>query len=94
MRKTEQQKQDGEWLGSGFRPENFIPGIVIGFILGMFFDLSKPTSNQVNSRNKLSSGKLQSHNLVLKSGDQELKMVSSFFLFFSFKEIIILHIMN
>ncbi|EXB93385.1 Peptidyl-tRNA hydrolase 2 [Morus notabilis] len=70
-----QQNQDKEGLTSSFRPENFIPGIVIGFILGMFFDLAKPSGNQTNTKNKLSSGKVHSQSLVSNNGDQELKMV-------------------
>ncbi|XP_024025282.1 peptidyl-tRNA hydrolase 2, mitochondrial [Morus notabilis] len=69
------QNQDKEGLTSSFRPENFIPGIVIGFILGMFFDLAKPSGNQTNTKNKLSSGKVHSQSLVSNNGDQELKMV-------------------
>ncbi|XP_062098162.1 uncharacterized protein LOC133804031 isoform X2 [Humulus lupulus] len=70
-----QQNQEKEWLGSSFRAENFIPGLVIGFILGLLFDLSKASGNQTNAKRKWSSSKLQTQDLVLNSGDQELKMV-------------------
>ncbi|PON67825.1 Peptidyl-tRNA hydrolase, PTH [Parasponia andersonii] len=70
------QNQEREWLGSGFRAENFIPGLVIGFILGLLFDLKKLDGNHTNNaKKKWSSSKLQTQSLVLKSGDQELKMV-------------------
>ncbi|PON39349.1 Peptidyl-tRNA hydrolase, PTH [Trema orientale] len=70
------QNQEREWLGSGFRAENFIPGLVIGFILGLLFDLTKLDGNHTyNAKKKWSSSKLQTQSLVLKSGDQELKMV-------------------
>ncbi|KAL5074108.1 hypothetical protein RYX36_013092 [Vicia faba] len=74
--KTEQQerKQKGEWLSGSFKPENFIPGLVIGFICGLLIDLTKPTRNHL-SKKIFSSNKLQ-HQLSLSSnGDQELKMV-------------------
>ncbi|GMN39988.1 hypothetical protein TIFTF001_009218 [Ficus carica] len=70
-----QQNQDKEWLTSSFKPENFIPGLVIGFIIGMFFDLAKPSGSHTNPKNRLTSGKFQSQSLVSNNGDQELKMV-------------------
>ncbi|KAF4363251.1 hypothetical protein G4B88_016005 [Cannabis sativa] len=70
-----QQNQEKEWLGSSFKAENFIPGLVIGFICGLLFDLSKAGGNQTNTTRKWSSSKLQTQDLVLNSGDQELKMV-------------------
>ncbi|XP_054788851.1 uncharacterized protein LOC129294471 [Prosopis cineraria] len=72
--REEQQKQEREWLGVSFRPENFIPGLVIGFIIGLLFDLSKPGRNYSTKKN-LSSSKLQRQLSVPSNGDQELKMV-------------------
>ncbi|KAJ9546769.1 hypothetical protein OSB04_019312 [Centaurea solstitialis] len=59
-------KQDKGWLGRSFQPENFIPGLIIGFIFGMLMDLSKPIKrNAANSRRRLLSS----------SNDENLKMV-------------------
>ncbi|KAL9226840.1 hypothetical protein vseg_002607 [Gypsophila vaccaria] len=43
--------KDGEKEGIGvsFRPENFIPGVVIGFILGLLLDLAKFPKNPPKS---------------------------------------------
>lgn len=70
----QQQKQEKAWLGASFRPENFVPGLVIGFILGLLFDLSKPITNQSTKKTFLSS-KVQKQLSVSSNGDQELKMV-------------------
>ncbi|AES73870.1 peptidyl-tRNA hydrolase 2, mitochondrial isoform X1 [Medicago truncatula] len=71
----QQQKQKGEWLSGSFKPENFIPGLVIGFICGLLIDLSKPTRNHLSNK-IFSSTKLQNQLSVSSNGaDQELKMV-------------------
>lgn len=76
----QQQKQKGEWLSGSFKPENFIPGLVIGFICGLLIDLSKPTRNHLSNK-IFSSTKLQNQLSVSSNGaDQELKMVCSFHL--------------
>ncbi|KAL8054328.1 hypothetical protein ABFX02_05G130400 [Erythranthe guttata] len=64
------KKQEKEWLGVSFKPENLIPGLIIGFILGFFFDLSNQskTSNPKQIRNN------QQNNMSTNS-DEELKMV-------------------
>ncbi|XP_028802129.1 peptidyl-tRNA hydrolase 2, mitochondrial [Neltuma alba] len=72
--RDQQQKQEREWLGVSFKPENFIPGLVIGFIIGLLFDLSKPGKNYSTNKT-LSSGKIQRQLSVPSNGDQELKMV-------------------
>lgn len=70
-----QEKQKGEWLSGSFKPENFIPGLVIGFIFGLLIDLSKPTRNHLSNK-IFSSTKLQNQLSVSNNGaDQELKMV-------------------
>ncbi|XP_024633777.1 peptidyl-tRNA hydrolase 2, mitochondrial isoform X2 [Medicago truncatula] len=76
LKSTEQQqKQKGEWLSGSFKPENFIPGLVIGFICGLLIDLSKPTRNHLSNK-IFSSTKLQNQLSVSSNGaDQELKMV-------------------
>ncbi|KAL8153302.1 hypothetical protein V2J09_011062 [Rumex salicifolius] len=45
VKKQQQRKQEGQCLSEGFRPENFIPGLVIGFICGFVLDLFKPSNN-------------------------------------------------
>lgn len=71
----QQQKQKGELLSGSFKPENFIPGLVIGFICGLLIDLSKPTRNHLSNK-IFSSTKLQNQLSVSSNGaDQELKMV-------------------
>ncbi|XP_059461591.1 uncharacterized protein LOC132190574 isoform X2 [Corylus avellana] len=71
---NKQQKQEREWLALSFRPENFIPGLVIGFIFGLLLDLSKPSKNHVRKQN-FSPGKPQQEYLGSNIDDQELKMV-------------------
>ncbi|XP_056176709.1 uncharacterized protein LOC115671327 isoform X1 [Syzygium oleosum] len=68
------KKQEKEWLAVSFRPENFVPGLIIGFILGWFIDLSKPTKSNTRRRNFL-PGKRQEQCLVPSGSDQDLKMV-------------------
>ncbi|KAI4337503.1 hypothetical protein L6164_015911 [Bauhinia variegata] len=71
--RDQQQKQKREWLGVSFKPENFFPGLVIGFILGLLLDLSKPDKN-LSTKNVSSSDKLRQLS-VSSNGDQKLKMV-------------------
>lgn len=76
------QKEEKEWLGVSFKPENFIPGLVIGFIFGMLFDLAKQT--QVSNTAKRSNLLSQSQRLSSTDMDEELKMVPIFFYVFIF----------
>ncbi|XP_062163613.1 probable peptidyl-tRNA hydrolase 2 isoform X2 [Alnus glutinosa] len=69
-----QLKQEREWLALSFRPENFIPGLVIGFIFGLLLDLSKPSKNHMRKQN-FSPGKPQQEYLGSNIDDQEMKMV-------------------
>jgi PTH2 family peptidyl-tRNA hydrolase len=58
-----------------FRAENLIPGVVIGFIIGMILDLSQQVTSPVK-RSRLLSSKVQKQSSVPGNGkDQELKMV-------------------
>ncbi|XVF89170.1 hypothetical protein PTKIN_Ptkin19aG0108400 [Pterospermum kingtungense] len=68
------QKQEKEWLGVSFKPENFIPGLVIGFIVGLLLDLSKPTKTHLKKKNFL-PGKPQEQDFVSSNADHDLKMV-------------------
>ncbi|CAL5431746.1 unnamed protein product [Camellia sinensis] len=71
-----QQKQEREWFAVSFKPENFIPGLVIGFIFGLFLDLSKPTKNNNNTTPKKANLLLgNQQRLVSTNTDEELKMV-------------------
>ncbi|KZV20737.1 peptidyl-tRNA hydrolase 2, mitochondrial [Dorcoceras hygrometricum] len=73
MRTWGQQKQEKEWLGVSFKPENFIPGLVIGFIVGFFLDLSKPVKSSGSHR---TGGKKRHQSSLLSSDcDEDLKMV-------------------
>ncbi|KAG1346617.1 peptidyl-tRNA hydrolase 2, mitochondrial [Cocos nucifera] len=67
------KNREERWLAASLRPENFIPGLVIGFFLGLFIDLT--ASNRSNSKGKSSfpSGKNQS--VVSCGNGEELKMV-------------------
>lgn len=71
------KKEKKEWLGVSFKPENFIPGLVIGFIFGLLLDLSKPSqvSNTAKRSNLLSSKNSQPQRLSSTDIDEELKMV-------------------
>ncbi|KAL0327535.1 UNVERIFIED_CONTAM: Peptidyl-tRNA hydrolase 2, mitochondrial [Sesamum angustifolium] len=71
------QKQEREWLGVSFKPENFIPGLIIGFIFGFFLDLSKPakTSGGKKVGGSLLGRNHQQPRIMSTNGDEELKMV-------------------
>ncbi|XP_073305483.1 uncharacterized protein [Primulina huaijiensis] len=70
---SKKEKQEKEWLGVGFKPENFIPGLVIGFIVGFLLDLSKPVRS--SSSQKIGGKKRHQSSLVSSNSDEELKMV-------------------
>ncbi|XP_055820525.1 uncharacterized protein LOC129889301 isoform X1 [Solanum dulcamara] len=71
-----QQKEEKEWLGASFKPENFIPGIVIGFIIGLLLDLSKPSkSNTLKKTSNLLSRNQHEKILAPAKADEEIKMV-------------------
>ncbi|CAL5361745.1 unnamed protein product [Camellia sinensis] len=69
-------KQEREWFAVSFKPENFIPGLVIGFIFGLFLDLSKPIKNNNNTTPKKAANLLlgKQQRLVSTNTDEELKM--------------------
>ncbi|XP_022157462.1 peptidyl-tRNA hydrolase 2, mitochondrial isoform X1 [Momordica charantia] len=73
-RKKQQVKPEKEWLSVSFRPENFIPGLVIGFIFGLFLDLSKPSKGNAK-RGYFLPSKYQQLTPASNDGDQELKLV-------------------
>ncbi|OVA20250.1 Peptidyl-tRNA hydrolase [Macleaya cordata] len=76
--KQKSQRQEGEWFGISFRPENFIPGLIIGFIFGLFIDLTKlPKNHRKAIKPSISAlGKQKEKQRLLSNGnDDELKMV-------------------
>ncbi|KAK9683773.1 hypothetical protein RND81_10G163500 [Saponaria officinalis] len=69
--------RDGEKEGIGvsFRPENFIPGVVIGFIIGLLLDLTKFPKNPT-SKSYVLGGKDKTNNSPTYGDPHEdLKMV-------------------
>ncbi|KMS94825.1 hypothetical protein BVRB_014960 [Beta vulgaris subsp. vulgaris] len=70
--RKQQEKEEREGIGVSFRPENFIPGVVIGFIFGLLLDLAKPSKTPPKSllRNHQTNNSLSS-----SSPDEEFKMV-------------------
>ncbi|XP_059275018.1 uncharacterized protein LOC132635820 isoform X2 [Lycium barbarum] len=76
---SSKKKEEKEWLGASFKPENFIPGIVIGFILGLLLDLTKPskssTSNTLKKTSHLLSRNHPEKILASSKADEDLKMV-------------------
>lgn len=70
------EKRGKEWLAVNFKPENFIPGLIIGFVFGFLFDLAKPIKDYaVGSCSSLSKQQKQ-QTLALRNPNEELKMVS------------------
>ncbi|ESQ53867.1 hypothetical protein EUTSA_v10027598mg [Eutrema salsugineum] len=69
------KKQERKSIAGSFKAENLIPGIVIGFIIGMLLDLSQQVKFPVR-KSRLLSSKTQKQSSVPSNGaDQELKMV-------------------
>ncbi|URD98593.1 Peptidyl-tRNA hydrolase PTH2 [Musa troglodytarum] len=74
-------KEEEPWLAQCLKPENYLPGMIIGFLLGLFLDLSA-TRRISDPRGKSSSrpGKHQSMSAAPSSSSsrgtsEELKMV-------------------
>nr|XP_027080325.1 peptidyl-tRNA hydrolase 2, mitochondrial-like isoform X2 [Coffea arabica] len=74
---SKKKEEKKEWLGVSFKPENFIPGLIIGFIFGLFLDLSKPNkaSTSATKRRNLLPSKNQRLTSLADAADEELKMV-------------------
>ncbi|XP_051119218.1 uncharacterized protein LOC127243307 [Andrographis paniculata] len=74
---SKKKHEEREWLGVSFKPENFIPGLVIGFILGIILDFSKPAKS--SGGRKLGGQPLAKNQRLQKNlstaADEELKMV-------------------
>ncbi|KAA8521844.1 hypothetical protein F0562_012534 [Nyssa sinensis] len=71
----QQQKQEREWFAVSFKPENFIPGLIIGFIFGLFLDLTKPTKNNTKRNGYILGKEHQQQRAASNYSDEELKMV-------------------
>uniref|UniRef100_A0A166FRB8 peptidyl-tRNA hydrolase n=1 Tax=Daucus carota subsp. sativus TaxID=79200 RepID=A0A166FRB8_DAUCS len=68
-------KRGKEWLAVNFKPENFIPGLIIGFVFGFLFDMAKPLKDYaIGSCSSLSRTRKQ-QTLALRNPNEELKMV-------------------
>ncbi|KAH7289273.1 hypothetical protein KP509_31G067500 [Ceratopteris richardii] len=70
---TKDKKPECSWLASSLRPENFIPGLIIGFLLGLFMEIPK----RVGARSSPPSQtkKRGTSKNVSASTSEELKMV-------------------
>uniref|UniRef100_A0A803N957 peptidyl-tRNA hydrolase n=1 Tax=Chenopodium quinoa TaxID=63459 RepID=A0A803N957_CHEQI len=67
--KQQNDREEKEGIGVSFRPENFIPGVVIGFIFGFLLDLAKPSKNPPKSLHQTKNS------LTSANPDEEFKMV-------------------
>ncbi|CAA6660984.1 unnamed protein product [Spirodela intermedia] len=65
------RRGEGPWLAMSLRPENFVPGLVVGFLLGLFLDLS-PLGR--GGKSPSARGK-QRTAAIADSNGEELKMV-------------------
>lgn len=69
------KKQEGKSISGSFKVENLIPGVVIGFIIGMLLDFSQQVKLPVK-KSRLLSSKTQNQTSLTSSGtEKELKMV-------------------
>ncbi|KAE9452320.1 hypothetical protein C3L33_15782, partial [Rhododendron williamsianum] len=79
-KQQQQQKQKREWFAVSFKPENFIPGLVIGSFLGCSWTYQNPPKEVVvvyyytNTSNRL-LGKHQQQRMAALDSYEELKMV-------------------
>ncbi|CAH2077123.1 unnamed protein product [Thlaspi arvense] len=69
------KKQERKSIAGSFRTENLIPGIVIGFIIGMILDLSQQVKLPVRKSRLLSSKTQKQSSVPSNASDKELKMV-------------------
>jgi len=72
----DRRKGEEPWLAASLRPANFLPGIAIGFLLGLLLDLSsswRPRSSPAPAQAASSSKRASKGSFG--SGGEELKMV-------------------
>lgn len=62
------EKNDNPWFSESMKPENFVPGLLIGFLLGLFVDLSTAAVRGAGRR----GASITRSN---RGGDGDLKMV-------------------
>ncbi|PWA79510.1 peptidyl-tRNA hydrolase 2, mitochondrial [Artemisia annua] len=72
--KKQEREVGGRLFGGSFKAENFIPGLVIGFVLGLLFDLSKPIFSSTKNSRYISRKKTIT-NPSAAPDDDDLKMV-------------------
>ncbi|KAJ4797423.1 Peptidyl-tRNA hydrolase [Rhynchospora pubera] len=75
---TSSNKSEEPWLAVTLKPENFLPGVVIGFLLGLFVDfsfLSRRGAPQDTSSLPPALSKRQSQSLSSGVTGEELKVV-------------------
>ncbi|ONK69751.1 uncharacterized protein A4U43_C05F26340 [Asparagus officinalis] len=68
-----QSSKKEPWLATSLKPENFVPGLLIGFLLGLFLDLSSARRSGFKGKSSPIAGKQRS--LASDNGGEELKMV-------------------
>lgn len=80
------RQREEAWLARGLKPENFVPGLVIGFLMGLFLDIS------ASYRGHSLKGRTLSKQLKTASdgGGEELKMVPFFSLLLMFPSFLVL----
>ena len=76
MMQKQKEKQTA-WLSSGLRPENLIPGLILGFFLGLFVELprrlnARPPNNAARKVKRDNCAVLSSSS---STTTEELKMV-------------------
>lgn len=73
---TKENRGQKSWLASGLRPENFIPGLILGFLLGLFVELPRRrnTSPGTDSDRTAQRKRGIAHPVPASTGE-ELKMV-------------------
>ncbi|KAF3335069.1 peptidyl-tRNA hydrolase 2 [Carex littledalei] len=73
------RKSDEPWLAMSLRPENFLPGVVIGFLFGLFVDFSFFSrgggASKDNSSMPPALSRKQSESLSSGATGEELKVV-------------------
>ncbi|XP_011626720.1 peptidyl-tRNA hydrolase 2, mitochondrial isoform X3 [Amborella trichopoda] len=67
------EKRQEPWLASSLKPENFVPGLLIGFLLGLLLEL--PKISRTSPALRLPSTLSKKKRLLSPSCDEELKMV-------------------
>ncbi|XP_068643209.1 uncharacterized protein [Aristolochia californica] len=69
-RPEKKRQKEETWLASTLKPENFIPGLIVGFLLGLFVDFPAKSARGKSLPNSCTQQKG-----VSQGGDDELKMV-------------------